>query len=129
MAMSPILTKKLVSGVFVFLVVCSTLANEPGSALRYQSAFLDIAMSPYQPAIMSLAVDSLGKSKLGPNPLRPPEALENKFLLVHTRSKFEYRVPGAPSSAPPAWTFEFSARQMHLRSVYSTDNPPPALVL
>jgi hypothetical protein len=36
---------------------------------------------------------------------------------------------GAPSGSPPAWTFEFSAHEIHLHSSYSRENPPPSLVL
>jgi len=110
----------------LFIVFTSFAGQEPG---QYQSAFLRVEFAPHQPAFVVLAVDSLGKSKLSVSSLRPLPASRDHYALSHTGSKFEYRLVGAPAAAPPAWTFEFSARSLHLHSAYTAENPPPALVL
>src|SRR5690242_10503735 len=116
----------LVAGLLMLSPACG---QESPKGLKYQSAYLSTEMSPDQPAIVSLALDSLGRNKLGPNPLRPPKASGKTFRLDQEKSRFEYRAEGTPTSVAPAWTFEFSERRMHLRSTYSPENPPPALVL
>jgi len=110
----------------LFIVFTSFAGQEPG---QYQSAFLRVEFAPHQPAFVVLAVDSLGKSKLSVSSLRPLPASRDHYALSHTGSKFEYRLVGAPAAAPPAWTFECSARSLHLHSSYTAENPPPALVL
>jgi hypothetical protein len=86
-------------------------------------------LAPDQPAFAALAVDSLGKNKLGLSPLRPLAAPGKKYELRRTGSRVEYRVAGAPVTSPAAWTFEFSARQIRLHCFYFSGNPPPPLVL
>ena len=104
-------------------------AKEPGQKPRYESPFLRVELAPDQPAFVALAVDSLGKNKLGVNALRPPAKQGKAYELTRTGDRFEYRPVGAPAGAPPTWSFEFSARRMHLHSSYSGENPPPPLVL
>jgi hypothetical protein len=88
-----------------------------------------IELASDQPAFKALAVDSLGKNKLRLNPLRPAGTPDKKYQLRREGSKFEYRLVGAPTSAPAAWTFDFSTKQIRLHSFFSPGNPPPALVL
>jgi hypothetical protein len=116
----------LIPTLFVFALVA---AEEPSISPKYQSAFLRVEMAQDQPAFAALALDSLGKNKLSISALRPPAAPGNKYRLIHIGSRFEYRPAGAPEGASPAWTFEFSTRHMRLRSSYSAENPPSALVL
>ena len=44
-------------------------------------------------------------------------------------STFEYRAPGASHATPPVWSFEFSARHIHLRSNFPGSGTLPPLVL
>jgi hypothetical protein len=74
-------------------------------------------------------LDSLGKGKLSVNPLRPPAPAEATYELRQAGSTFEYRPTGASANTPPVWTFEFSARHIHLRSYFAAGGPPPPLVL
>ena len=97
--------------------------------LQYQSVFLRVEVAPEQPALVALAVDSLGKNKLSVNPLRPPGKAERAYELRRAGDRFEYRSSGEPPDAPPAWTFEFSPRQIQLRSRFAQGNPPPSLTL
>jgi hypothetical protein len=99
------------------------------NALRYQSAFMRVELAQDQPAFVVLSVDSLGKSKLSVNALRPPAKPEMKYELHHFGSNYEYRPSGTPTQTPPIWTFEFSARQIHLHSHFAVGNPPPSFVL
>lgn len=96
---------------------------------QYRSAYMQVAVAPDQPALVSLAVDSLGKNKLSVNPLRPPAPAPHAYDLRRVGNTFEYRLSGASPSAPPAWTFEFSPRQIHLRSHFAGGSPPPPLLL
>jgi hypothetical protein len=95
----------------------------------YQSAFLHVEFAPDQPALLALAVDSLGKSKLSVNPLLPPVPAPRAFQIRRNRQRVEYRQAGAPVTAPPAWVFGTSARQMRFQSSYSEGNPAPPLVM
>jgi hypothetical protein len=111
------------------LVLSIAAAKEPTTAPHYQSSFLRVELAPDQPAFTTLAVDSLGKNKFSLNPLRHPRASDAKYELRHEGFRFEYRAAGAPPSAPAAWTFEFSTRQIRLHSSYARENPPAPLVL
>jgi hypothetical protein len=111
------------------LVLTIAVAKEPANAPQYQSSFMRMEMAPDQPAFTALSIDSLGKSKLGLNPLRLPGAPDKKYEVRHAGSEFEYRAAGGPASAPAVWTFEFLPKQIHLHSSYSAANPPPPLVL
>ena len=88
-----------------------------------------VELAPDQPALVALAVDSLGKAKLSINVLQPPVAAPAAYDLHQAGSVFEYRRQGTQSSGTPAWTFEFSPKQIRLRSHFSAANPPPPLVL
>jgi len=97
--------------------------------LQYQSAFLRVEAAPDQPGLVALAVDSLGKNKLSVSPLRPPGKAERAYQLRREGNRFEYHVQGESIDAPPAWTLEFSPRQIHLRSRFSEGNPPLPITL
>jgi hypothetical protein len=105
------------------------MAKPQDNTRQYQSAFLRIELAPDQPAFVALAVDSLGKNQLSVSALRPPARPEGTYELHRVGSKFEYRRSGTRSPAPPGWTFEFTARQIHLRSHFAGGDPPPPLVL
>jgi hypothetical protein len=113
----------------VLFVVALVAAKEPSHRLHYQSPFMRVELAQDQPAFVALAVDSLGKNKLSVSPLRPLARPGREYELSRNGSRFEYRPVGAPSGALPVWTFEFSARRMHLHSSYSGENPPPSLTL
>jgi len=121
--------KRVVSLIPVLFVVALVAAKEPSHRRQYQSPFMRVELAQDQPAFVALAVDSLGKNKLSVSPLQPLARPEKTYELRRIGSRFEYRPVGAPSGAPPAWTFELSARHMHLHSSYSGENPPPSLVL
>ena len=121
--------RRVVSLIAVLFVVALVAAKEPSHRRQYQSPFMRVELAQDQPAFVALAVDSLGKNKLSVSPLQPLARPGKEYELSRIGSRFEYRPVGAPSGAPPAWTFEFSARQMHLHSCYSGENPPPSLML
>ena len=104
------------------------VAKEPAAAPQFQSSFLRIELASDQPAFSVLAVDSLGKKKLEKNPLRAPAAPGKSYEVRQVGKRFEYRLAGQPAIAP-VWSFEFSDRQVQLRSTYSAGNPAPALLL
>src|ERR1017187_9717603 len=103
-------------------------ADESVNLPHFQSAFLRIELASDQPAFSTLAVDSLGKKKLAKNPLRAPAKPAKPYELRRIGRRFEYRPTGQPSSAP-VWSFEFSDRQIQLRSWCSAQNPPPPVLL
>ena len=104
------------------------LASGPGDAPQFQSSFLRVELAADQPALTVLAVDSLGKRKLTKNPLRPPAKPDKAYEVRQIGQRVEYRAAGHPSSAP-VWSFEFSERQIRLRSSFSPADPPAPLVL
>jgi Bacterial alpha-L-rhamnosidase 6 hairpin glycosidase domain len=112
-----------------FLVLIGSASLARAIAPQYESAFMRVSLAANQPAFVTLAVDSLGHKKLSVNPLRPPAAGKTRYEVTRSGAKIEYRPVGAPRSQPAAWTFEFSAKQIHLSSVFSAQNPPPSLLL
>jgi hypothetical protein len=116
---------------FFWALVLPTIgvARPAGTNLQYQSAFLRVEVAPDQPALAALAVDSLGKSKLSVNPLRPPAKAERSYRLQRVGNAFEYRLSGASSDSTPTWIFEFSARRIRLHSHFDEGTPPPPLIL
>ena len=50
------------------LALSMAAAKDPRTAPQYQSSFLRVELAPDQPAFAALAVDSLGKNKLGLEP-------------------------------------------------------------
>jgi hypothetical protein len=111
------------------LLLLTGVAATAQTRLQYQSAFLRVEVAPDQPGLVALAVDSLGKNKLSVSPLRPPGKAERAYQLRREGNRFEYDAPGASVDAPPAWTFDFSPRQIHLRSRFSEGNPPLPITL
>jgi hypothetical protein len=121
--------KRLVALMPTFFVLALVAGEEPSNAPTYQSAFMRVELAQDQPAFTALAVDSLGKNKLSVNSLRLPARYGNSYSLSRIGSKYEYRAVGASSGSPPVWTFEFSARGIHLHSSYSGKDLTPSLVL
>ena len=115
----------LISVLFIFSL---GMANEPVVAPQFQSSFLRVELAPNQPAFTVLAVDSLGKKKLNRNPLRAPAEPSKFYEVRKSGTRFEYRLAGSPGSAP-VWSFEFSDRQVKLRSNYSPGNSAPPISL
>jgi hypothetical protein len=114
----------LISILFIFT---ACMASEPVATPQFQSSFLRVELAPNQPAFTVLAVDSLGKKKLAKNPLRAPAAGKS-YELRKSGPRLEYRLTGSLASAP-VWSFEFSDRQVKLRSNYSAGNPVPPISL
>ncbi len=120
--------KRLALLVFALLVLALGLANEPVGTPQFQSSFLRVELSADQPAFTVLTVDSLGTKKLTKNPLRPPASPDKSYQVRRVGRRFEYR-PASALSGAPVWSFEFSERQVQLRSSYTAENPPPPLLL
>ena len=118
----------LAFSVFAALVLAAHPKGEPVEALRYESDFMRVELAPNQPAFVAIAVDSLGKRNFRASPLRPPPKPEKTYVLRRRDQSYQYR-PGGSSAAAPAWTVEFSARLIRLRSSYSAENSPPAMEL
>src|ERR1019366_10466907 len=74
------------------LIPSATALAAPSDAkLQYQSPYMRVELAPDQPALVSLAVDSLGKNKLSANPLRPPAKAEAPYQVRHVGTTLEYR--------------------------------------
>ena len=123
------MTKGIIPFLFLFIVPAVVTAASPDNTLQYQSAYMRVELAPDQPALVSLAVDSLGKNKLSVNPLCPPTKAPTTYEVRRVGSAFEYRHAGAAPGTPPVWTFDFSARQIHLRSHFAQGNPLLPVVL
>ncbi len=102
-------------------------ATAGAQSLQYGSRFLGVQMAADQPNFQSLAVDSLGKSKLSLNVMLPLVEPGRKYEVSHNGNAIEYRFAGA-SDEPAAWSFTFSEKGFVIRSSYSKKNPPQALV-
>jgi hypothetical protein len=122
-------TKWIILFRFALVVPAAIAATPPANTLQYQSAFMRVELAPDQPALVSLAVDSLGKNKLSVNPLRPPAKAQAMYEVRRVGDAFEYRRPGASPGTQPVWSLDFSPRQIRLRSHFLRGNPPPPVVL
>jgi len=112
----------------ILLSVASVAAQQPHGP-QFQSAFMQVELATDQPAFSALALDSLGEGKLSVNPLQPPAPTGARYQLRQAGSSYEYRFAGASAKTPPAWTFDFSARHIHLRSYFSPKGAPLPLEL
>ena len=123
------MSRSLTFFISAILLTAASGVAQTAKPPQYQSGFMRVNLSPDQPAITTLTLDSLGKGQLSLNPLRPPAPSAEKYDVKQTGTTFEYRLVGATATAPPVWTFEFSARHMHLRSNFAAGAAPPPLVL
>jgi hypothetical protein len=123
------MSKSLASFISAILLSVASVAAQTANAPKYQSAFMRVELAPDQPAFAALSLDSLGKGKLSVNPLRPPKPAESTYQLKGDGATFEYRPSSALIKSSPLWTFEFSARHIHLRSNFAAGSGPPPLVL
>jgi hypothetical protein len=114
---------------FLLMGISPAAARNAAVSLQYQSPFLSVGLAPNQPALTSIAVDSLGKNRPIVNPLWPPSPPDRKYQVRRVGSKFEYRAAGTSNHSAPAWTFEFSAKQIRLHSSYLPEHPPEPIVL
>jgi hypothetical protein len=115
--------------ILAILLSVASVAAQTAKTPRYQSAYLRVELAPDQPAFAAFSLDSLGKGKLSVSPLRPPKPVESTYQLKRDGSTFEYRASSALIKSPSLWTFEFSARHIHLRSNFAAGSVPPSLVL
>ncbi len=101
------------------------------AAVRTSSPFLAVALSARQPALESLAVDSLGLGKCELNTLHPPAASAVAFkvhgVFGHA-TRLEYRRPDTPGDAAPGWTIEAADHAIQLVSQYSAGERPDPIV-
>jgi len=111
-----------------FLLVQAAVAGNPPAPLHYQSPYFKVALANDHPAFLALAVDSLGNGRLGANLVRPPTAAAQAFEVRSSGQTVEYRSAGEAPDAPPVWTFEFSNRELRIRSSYNAASPPQPLV-
>ncbi len=121
--------KKIIPLIPALLLAAAGFAKDAGNAPQFESAFMRVELASDQPAVTALSVDSLGKKKLGPSPLRSPAKAAIEYEVRRVGSRYEYHPAGSPAGAPPAWTFEFSTRRIVAHSTYSPQNPPPPLLL
>jgi hypothetical protein len=124
-----LVSKRIADFISAILLTVASVAAQTANTPQYQSAFMRVELAPDQPAFVALVLDSLGKGKLSANPLRPPEPAKRTYQLRRAGSTFEYRPTAASETTPPAWTFEFSARRIRLRSHFAVGDPPPPLAL
>jgi hypothetical protein len=99
------------------------------SSLNYQSPFIRAEFAADRPALAALAVDSLGKNKLGKNLLLPPIAATASFEVQRGANEAKYWQAGTAHTETAAWTFQASPRQMRFASSFSGTRPVPAVVM
>jgi hypothetical protein len=109
-----------------FVIVLSLATSVSAQDLNYRSSFFRVEMAADQPNFRSLAVDSLGKNKLGVNVMLPLVPEPARYEASRHGQTIEYRQSG---ESLPAWTFTFSEQSLVIRSNYSGKNPPQDLVL
>jgi hypothetical protein len=105
---------------------------EERDAVRVVSACLDLKVSLRQPALLSLAVDSLGLGKGGTNALRPPVLAPAPYQVRREGGdglRLEYRRPGTSTNDVAGWRFAVSSQDVRLVSQWSETERPEPLVL
>ncbi|MCL5006397.1 MAG: hypothetical protein M1404_07655 [Acidobacteria bacterium] len=110
------------------VLVHAAAAQNPPAALNYESPYFKVALAGDHPAFVALAVDSLGNGRLQANLVRPPVPASRAFRVRSSAQSVEYRSAGESPDAPPSWAFEFSRRELRIRSSYNAASPPEPLV-
>ena len=117
---------------FLGLLGLLALAAGPGPAapfpplpgrqagLDHRSAFLAVGLSPLAPAFSAFTVDSLGRGRLGQNPVLPPTEPAAGVEL----DGLAYKIHGRP-----VWQVAWSERTVTLRSDYAVGVEAPAFAL
>ena len=106
--------------------------TEEKGAVRVATSYLDLKVSLVQPAILSLAVDSLGLGKGGPDSSRSPAVpspLYRAWCRPGDSLKVEYFRPDAAGMANPGWRFEVSEKSIRMVSRFSEAEKPENIVL
>ena len=101
--------------------------------LRISSPYLDVKLSLRQPAILSLATDSLGLGKVGVNGLRAPAQVSAAFRMSRGegggRVWIDYRRQGTAAKVAPGWRWEVGERDLRMISQWSEAEQPEPIVL
>jgi len=122
----------LVAG--MLLCVSWSLAAENGTpqdAFRAASPYLEVALSPRQPGLVSLSVDSLGRGKFRAGLLRQPNAAAAAFDAKRAAGaglQVEYRRRGT-QAAEPGWRITVAERELRLTSQWSEAEKPEPVTL
>jgi len=96
-----------------------------GTPTKSTSPYLAVQVSTQQPALESLAVDSLGQGKNTPNVLTPGAAPAHAWQASEHVGRMEYRPAGAPANTPPAWTIQTTERELRLVTRYQAATADP----
>jgi hypothetical protein len=126
---SHILRKTCAFLCLILSVVSLKAFDEAAEPLKIESPFLRVEFAPERPALIALAVDSLGKGKLSVNTLLPQTGAASGQSARRNKSRIEYRPAGALPSLPPVWAFDVVGGVMDFRSTYSGNTPAPPLVM
>ena len=102
-----------------------------GSAqsLQFSSDYLRLEFASNQPAIATLAIDSLGKRKLDLNTMLPLSASGEQWTAFQNGDVVEYRPVGVASAGEAPWSFEVSGTRLLIRSAWSAAYAPSPLTL
>jgi hypothetical protein len=113
--------------VFGFLaILCTVSAQEP---LQFRSDYLRLEFAADQPALTTLAIDSLGKRKLDMNTMLPLSAGTEQWTTSRSGNLVDYRLARALSAREAPWSFQVSDSRIVVRSVWSADYTPSPLTL
>lgn len=96
---------------------------------RITTAYIDAKISLNYAGFEGLSLDSLGKEHFPSVTMIPPAKPWPPIRASQSRSKVEYRSPGASGSEPPQWSVEIASNQIFLESHWSADDPPAPMVL
>jgi hypothetical protein len=105
-----------------------------GGALRLASESMDVTFSPDHPALLSLAVDSLGGRRVGHNVMAADTAPAASEYLVKREAipaglRINYTRKGGRSAPSPDWELEASGRDIRATSHWSMERRMEPLVL
>jgi Bacterial alpha-L-rhamnosidase 6 hairpin glycosidase domain len=121
-----LVSKKIPAVLAILLLAASAFAASHPAHITTE--YIDATISLDYPGFEGLSVDSLGKGHFPVVTMKPPQPLP-PVKAIREGSRVEYRGPTAAPSQAPRWAIEIKAKEILLKSHWSADDPPEALVL
>jgi hypothetical protein len=109
------------------------VAMQDKAGVQVTSRFLNVRFSAEHPAIVYLAVDSLGDGKVGHNVLAADAPSRSAYSVTRSVAPagalVKYTPEGVPAGTVPAWTLEAGGTHINATSQWSRDDSAEPLTL
>jgi hypothetical protein len=109
------------------------VAMEDKDGVQVKSDYLNVRFSTEHPAVVFLAIDSLGDGKVGHNVVSADMPSRAAFSVTRkvapAGASVKYAPEASQAGSPPAWTLEADARQIRATSQWTRDGKSQPLTL